>query len=279
MKEFSGKVVVVTGAASGIGREIALAFARRGARLVIGDINGDGLRAVGEELEALGTEFFAEVVDVSQAWQMEEFCETTYKRMGRVDVLCNNAGIGLGGAFEDLTLDDLKLVMGVNLWGVIHGCHFFYPRMIEQGGGGHIVNTSSGAALAPIPMLTAYTCTKCGVLGLSEDLRGEAALHGIGVTALCPGIISTNIMKTTGIRARTSRWSEDESRGKLKWLMEKRGLLPSKVAEKVVRGVERNKGVVRVGPETYLIDIVHRVSRHLNDSILKFSYWFIKRWF
>lgn len=279
MKEFSGKVVVVTGAASGIGREIALAFARRGARLVICDINGDGLRAMGEELEVIGTEFMAEVVDVSQAWQVEELCDTTYKRMGRVDVLCNNAGIGLGGVFDELTLEDLKSVIGVNLWGVIHGCHYFYPRMIDQGGGGHIVNTASGAALSPLPLLTAYTCTKCGVLGLSEDLRGEAALHGIGVTALCPGVISTNILKDTDIRTGTSRLSEEESRGKIEWLMEKRGLPPSRVAEKVVRGVERNTGIVRVGTETYLIDIMHRISRTFTSFILRSFIRFVDRFF
>ena len=269
MKEFSGKVVVVTGAASGIGREMALAFARRGARLVICDINGDGLRAMGEELEVMGTEFMAEVVDVSQAWQVEELCDTTYKRMGRVDVLCNNAGIGLGGVFEDLTLEDLKSVIGVNLWGVIHGCHYFYPRMIDQGGGGHIVNTASGAALSPLPLLTAYTCTKCGVLGFSEDLRGEAALHGIGVTTVCPGVIATSIMKTATVRAGEGRWTAEESRDKIGWLMEKRGLPPSRVAEKTVRGVERNTAVVRVGPETYMIDVMHRISRSFANFVLR----------
>lgn len=277
MKEFSGKVVVVTGAASGIGRETALTFARRGARLVICDINGDGLRAVGEELEAIGAEFFAEVVDVSQAWQVEELCDTTYKRMGRVDVLCNNAGIGVGGAFEDLTLDDWQSVIGVNLWGIIHGCYFFYPRMIDQGGGGHIVNTASAAALAPLPVLTAYTSAKCGVLGLSESLRGEAARHGIGVTTVCPGLTSTNIVKTATVRAEAGRGDEEESGRKLEWLMEKAGCPPSKVAGAVVRGVERNKIVVRVGPETYLADILHRMSRAVSGWMLKLTIRLVER--
>lgn len=157
--------MVVTGAAHGIGREIALAFARRGARVVICDIDGDGLRAVEAEVAAMGRECRREVVDVARAWQVEEFCSSVYKEFGRVDVLVNNAGVACGGRVECMSLDDWRWIIGVNLWGVIHGCHFFYPRMIEQGGGGHIVNISSAAALAPLPDIAAYCATKSGVRG------------------------------------------------------------------------------------------------------------------
>ena len=263
MDDFNGKVVVVTGAASGIGREIALAFARLGARLSLCDIEGEGLGRVRGELDSLGCEPYTEVVDVSQARQVGEFCDNTYRQMGRVDVLCNNAGVGYGGKFEESSLDDWKWIMGANLWGVIHGCHFFYPRMIEQGDGGHIVNIASGAGIMPLPMTTAYCCTKYGVVGFSETLRAEAAAHGIGVTAICPGIVSTNITKELRMCSGTERSSVSEVANKAHWFFMRFGYSPEKVADSVVRAVEKNKVVVSVDKGTYLMDLTHRLSRWL----------------
>ncbi len=262
MNDFTGKSVVVTGAASGIGREIALAFARRGARLSLCDIDGEGLSRVRGELESLGCEVLTEVVDVSQARQVGEFCSNTYQRMGRVDVLCNNAGVGYGGKFEENSLDDWKWIMGVNLWGVIHGCHFFYPRMIEQGGG-HVVNVASGAGLVPLPIMTAYCCTKFGVVGFSETLRAEAAVHGIGVSAICPGFVSTNITKGLRVSSGTDKSSALEMATKADKFFMRFGYSPEKVADAVVRAVEKNKSVVIVDNGMRLLDLTHRLSRWL----------------
>jgi len=193
--DFRDKVVVVTGAASGIGREIALAFAGRGARLALADISEEGLRKVRDELEDLGNQVYAQEVDVSIAVDVGDFCDNVYREMGRVDILCNNAGVALGGELQDISLEDWEWIVGVNLWGVIHGCHYFYPRMIAQGGGGQIVNVASGLGLVPAPGSIPYVTTKHGVVGLSETLRAEAALHGIGVTAVCPGFILTGIYR------------------------------------------------------------------------------------
>jgi NAD(P)-dependent dehydrogenase (short-subunit alcohol dehydrogenase family) len=261
--DFNGKAVVVTGAASGIGRETALAFARRGARLSLCDVDGDGLSRVRGELESLGCDSFTEVVDVSEAWQVDEFCDKTYRQMGRVDVLCNNAGVGYGGKFEESSLDDWKWIVGVNLWGVIHGCHFFYPRMIEQGGGGHIVNIASGAGIIPLPTMTAYCCTKYGVVGFSETLRAEAALHGIGVTAICPGFVSTNITKGLRMCSGTERSSALELATKVDKFFMRFGYSPEKVAGSVVSSVEKNRGVVSVDAGTLMMDLTHRLSRRL----------------
>jgi NAD(P)-dependent dehydrogenase (short-subunit alcohol dehydrogenase family) len=276
--EFAGKAIVVTGAASGIGREIALAFGRRGARVAIADIDGGKLLGVAGELSGMGTESFSHVVDVSRAGEMKAFCDDVYMEMGRVDILCNNAGVGLAGRFEDATLADWEWIIGVNLRGVIHGCHYFYPRMIEQGGRGHIVNTASGAGLAPLPLMTAYCCTKYAVVGFSETLRAEAALHDIGVSAICPGIVDTNITKVARLTSATNRSSPGELQERIVRLYTKRNYTPDRVAAAVVKAVERNKGVVPVCPETYVGDWLHRASRKLNDINLKKSVLAFLKW-
>jgi NADP-dependent 3-hydroxy acid dehydrogenase YdfG len=260
MRELTGKVVVVTGAANGIGREMARAFARRGARLAVADIDADGLERVRGELESLGATVYAQAVDVSVAADVGDLCANIYGEMGRVDVLCNNAGVAVGGNFEDMTLDDLRWLVGVNLWGVIHGCHFFYPRMIAQGGG-HIVNTASAAGLIPFPSLALYSSTKHGVVGLSETLRAEAALHGIGVTVICPGVIATDIVQRSRIVSGSKRSTPGDMAATMDRILKTRGYGPERVAAAAVRAVERNRGVVRVAPEAYALDWLHRLSR------------------
>lgn len=251
---------MVTGASSGIGRATSLAFARRGARLAVCDIDGEGLRSLQAEVEGMGGECYREVVDVAQAWQVEEFCANTYKDMGRVDVLVNNAGVACSGRFEEMSIDDWRWITGINLWGVIHGCHYFYPRMVDQGGGGHIVNISSAAALVPLPFGAAYCATKSAVLAISETLRAEAALHHIGVSAVCPGFVNTSIVRNArtaaGAIAPTGEEREKQARawGRI-------SAPPDKPAAAVVRAVEKNIGVVRSGFATYLGDILHRSSR------------------
>ena len=263
MKDFNGKVVVVTGAASGIGREMARAFARRGARLAICDIDAEGLGAICQELESMGCTNYSQVVDVSVASQVKDFCDAIYREMGRVDILCNNAGVAVGGWMEDIPLEDWEWQIGPNLWGVIYGCHFFYPRMIEQGGGGHIVNTASGAGLVPLPLTAPYNTTKFAVVGLSETLRAEAAMHGIGVSAVCPGVVNTNVVRNARIVSSTKRSSAEELKQKVQRLFKFRNYKPSKVAAAVVKGVERNKPIIVVGPETYMGDFTIRSSRSL----------------
>lgn len=261
-------MVVVTGASSGIGRATALAFARRGARLAVCDIDGEGLRSLQAEVEGMGGECYREVVDVAQAWQVEEFCANTYKEMGRVDVLVNNAGVACSGRFEEMSIDDWRWITGINLWGVIHGCHYFYPRMIDQGGGGHIVNISSAAALVPLPFGAAYCATKSAVLAISETLRAEAALHEIGVSAVCPGFVNTSIVRNARTAAGAIAPTEEE-REKQARAWGRISASPDKPAAAVVRAVERNTGVVRSGFSTYLGDVLHRSSRSFIGFFLR----------
>jgi len=261
MKNFNGKVVVITGAASGIGLEMARAFTKEGAKLALADINEQGLKTVKGEFESSGRKVYTQVVDVSKKEQVKDFCDKVYKEMGRVDVLCNNAGIGWGGKFEDMPLDAWEQIIGINLWSVIYGCHYFYPRMIKQGGGGHIVNTASGAGLAPMPIMTAYCCTKFAVEGFSETLRAEAAMNGIGVTSVCPGVVKTNITVTGKMFSGTAKSTPDTFFKKIDGLYVKRNYTPDRVAKKVLKGVKKNKAVIRICPETYMGDWTHSLSR------------------
>lgn len=194
---FGGQLVLVTGAGSGIGRATAFAFAEAGARVVAVDRDAESAARTAELSRLIGApQAWAETVDVSDEEAMEKLAEKVAAEYGVVDVLVNNAGIGLSGSFLDTTTEDWRNVLDVNLWGVIHGCRLFGKQMAERGQGGHIVNTASAAAYLPSRTLPAYSTSKAAVLMLSECLRAELAGQGIGVTAICPGFINTNITST-----------------------------------------------------------------------------------
>ncbi len=277
MKEFDGKVVVVTGAASGIGREIALAFARRGAHLAINDVDGEGLQRIQQELEGRGCLVLAEMVDVSRAGEVERFCINVYDRFGRVDVLVNNAGVAIGGPMQYIPLEGWQRIVGVNLWGVIHGCHYFYPRMIAQGGEGNIVNIASSAAYAPSPGLAAYACTKHGVMGLSETMRIEAPRYGINVSTVCPGLVNTPIYSRIEYSDASGRVTPEEVTRYVRKFVDRFGCHPEKVAAAVVDAVEHNRGVVPVGPGARQMDIIRRISRELYNRGLRALAWLAER--
>jgi NAD(P)-dependent dehydrogenase (short-subunit alcohol dehydrogenase family) len=251
MKDFRNKVIVITGAASGIGRATALAFAREGAKLHLTDINRERIEAVAAEVRALRAEATAYVVDSSDRAAMEKFAADVYTNAGRVDVLHNNAGIGAGARFEEISLEHWERIIAVNLWGVIHGIHFFLPRMIAQGGGGHIVNTASGAGLCGLPGLGHYTATKFAVVGLSEVMNMELQRHGIFTTALCPGIINTNIIQESLFQ------ETDEAQQKKNQAVsfyDRFGAGPEGVARDVLKAV-RKRRAVQVSPGFHLYPI------------------------
>lgn len=247
---FAGQLVLVTGAASGIGRATAFAFAEAGARVVAVDRDAEGAARTADMARLVGAaEAWAECVDVSDEQAMEKLAVKVAAEYGIVDVLVNNAGIGLSGAFLDTTAEDWKKVLDVNLWGVIHGCRIFGKQMAERGQGGHIVNTASAAAYLPSRTLPAYSTSKAAVLMLSECLRAELASKSIGVSAICPGIVNTNITATSrfaGVdEAEQKRRQERSSR-----LYGLRNFPPEKVADAILRAVVRNEAVVPVTPES-----------------------------
>ena len=179
MKEFKGKVAVITGAASGIGRAIAERCAREGMKVVLADIEEEALSQAEEEMKAEGATVLAALTDVSKAGDVEALAQKTLDTFGAVHLLCNNAGVLPGRDFLwERTLNDWEWVLGVNLWGVIHGTRVFVPVMLEQGTECHIVNTASAAGLLSIPYLGIYNVTKHAVVALTETLHRELRLRG-----------------------------------------------------------------------------------------------------
>ncbi|CAN5695006.1 SDR family NAD(P)-dependent oxidoreductase [soil metagenome] len=195
MEQLAGKVAVVTGAASGIGRALVDRFAAEGMRVVLADIEAGPLEAATAEIGATGAEVLAVRTDVSDGDQVDALAAATLERFGSVDVVCNNAGVGAGGIMWELTTADWEWVLGVNLWGVIHGIRAFVPHLVAQGSG-NVVNTASMAGLTSPPVMGPYNASKHAVVTISETLHADLAVQGasgVGVSVLCPGWVRTRI--------------------------------------------------------------------------------------
>ena len=193
MREVRGKTAFITGGASGMGLAMARSFAKAGMKVVVADVEQAALDAVQAEFEAANVEFLPLKVDVTDRDGMEAAAVETEARFGRVHVLCNNAGVVVGGAIDRMAYNDWDWVVGVNLGGVVNGIQAFIPRIKAHGEGGHVVNTASMAGHMAIPGLSVYTATKFAVVGISETMRADLAAQDIGVSVLCPGVVNTNI--------------------------------------------------------------------------------------
>ncbi|MPZ81601.1 MAG: SDR family oxidoreductase [Actinophytocola sp.] len=242
-EEMAGQLALVTGAGSGIGRETALALSAAGAEVLCVDIDFDAAERTAEE--AGGLAFQLDVADGTATHKLAEHIATEH---GVPDLVMANAGIGVSGSFLDTSEEDWRRVLDVNLWGVIHTLRAFLPRMVERKEGGHVVITSSAAGYVPSPALPAYSTTKAGVLMLAQCLAGELAPHGIGVSAICPGFVHTNITATTRF-AGAGPDEEKKLQQRAFALYGKRGYGPEKVAAAVVAAVRENRLVVPVTPE------------------------------
>lgn len=188
---FDGRTAVITGAGGGIGAGLARALGERGARLVLADIQEAPLAETAGELATLGHDVATHVCDVRDLDAVESLATFADERFGGAQILCNNAGVAAYGLLADQDVDDWRFVMDVDFWGVMHGIKAFVPRMIAAGTGGHILNTASMAGLIGMPGLGIYSAAKFGVVGVSEALRAELKPHGIGVSVLCPMMVST----------------------------------------------------------------------------------------
>lgn len=239
-----GKTVVVTGAGSGIGRATALAFARGGARIAACDVEQPRLDALAAELGERA--LVVRKVDVADRAQMSAFADAVHAVVPAADVVVNNAGVAVGGTFLETSLSDWDWLLGINLLGVVHGCHFFARPMVERRTG-HLINISSIFGIYPAPNVTAYVASKFAVLGFSQSLRAELAPHQVGVTAICPGMINTAIVadsRAVGAFAdRKSKVAETF----------KKGASPERVAEVILDAVRTNPAVRTVGRDAWAI--------------------------
>ncbi|MGH8352870.1 MAG: SDR family oxidoreductase [Pseudomonas sp.] len=247
----AGKLVLVTGAGGGIGRATMLGFAERGACVLAADIDLRAAERSAELARALGAEAYAYRLDVGDSAAMEACAGWVKEQFGSLDILVNNAGIGMAGAMLDTSAADWERLLRVNLWSVIDGCRLFARQMVEAGKAGHIVNLASAAAFVPSRSYPAYATSKAAVLMLSECLRAELAGHGIGVTAVCPGLVNTGIIQATRFNG-LSAAAQAQRKAKAQRLYRRRNLSPETVAQQLIGAVQRNQALLAVGAEAQL---------------------------
>ena len=268
-----GGVAVITGAGSGIGRATALRLGGLGATVYAADIDAPSAEATAGEIRRQGGGATAHALDVADANAVEVLAAEVFAADGRVDVLHNNAGIAHSGPVEETPLEDWRRIVEINLMGVIHGIHAFVPRMLEQGGESQIVNTASGLGLIAGVELAPYCTTKFAVVGLSESLNAELRPRGIGVTALCPGIIATNIVTES-----TARGDMAARKQSIADFYARRGASPDAVAEAVVKAV-RKRRVVQTVPTSHVVPawIAGRVSLRAGQAAARLTHRLAQR--
>jgi len=256
MKDFKDKVAVITGAASGIGRALADRCVQEGMKAVLADVEAEPLATAEASLKASGATVLAVQTDVSQARDVEALAQKTMEAFGAVHVLCNNAGVGTEAAVWESTLAEWEWIVGVNLWGVVHGVRVFVPLMLAQDAECHIVNTASTAGLISGPGLGAYKVTKHGVVTLSETLHHELAERGakVKVSVLCPGIVNTRIMESARNRPGDlpptgPRGPASEERWEALRRLVPAGMPAAQVADAVFEALRKDRFYILTHPE------------------------------
>jgi len=255
MKDLKGKIAVITGGASGIGWAVAERAAAEGMKVVIGDIEEGPLKDAEGELSSLGAEVMGVRTDVSDAASVRELRDKALERFGAVHLVHNNAGVGLGGPIWEVSEEDWRWILGVNLLGVVHGIATFVPLLLEQREG-HVVNTASIAGLATAPFLGPYNATKQAVVAISEtlfkDLQSVGAPAGVGVSVLCPGFVQTRIAESDRNRPAWAAQPEAKAAEALRGAMQNMvdgGIPPAVVADRVIDAVRTNTFYILTHPE------------------------------
>ncbi len=263
--ELAGRVAVVTGAASGIGRAMAELFAHERAKVVLADIDARALAVAVQSIKGRGAEALGVPTDVTDLASVTALAETAFKSFGKVNVLCNNAGVALWGGLETATHRDWQWVLGVNLWGVIHGVEAFVPRMIASREPGHIVNTASMAGLIASRGLGVYNTSKYAVVGLSETLAKDLRPYRIGVSVLCPMGVATQIRESARNRPPDLENAAPSASEPIELIG--RTLAPATVAEMVLTAIRANRLYVITHEEA--LEALRRRHERLEHAILE----------
>jgi NAD(P)-dependent dehydrogenase (short-subunit alcohol dehydrogenase family) len=251
-KDIAGKNAVITGAASGIGRALAVALAKEKCTILLADINEAGLKETAGLVRQAGGNGEVFLCDVSRLDDVIKMADHCFNTWGKVDILINNAGVVSTGFMGDIPVKDWEWIVSINFWGVVYGCHAFVPRM-KTHGGGHIVNVASAAGIVSAPEMSPYNATKAAVISISETLKSELAPHNIGVTVLCPTFIKTNLMSTM-------RFTDEFQRHFSITSLDKAKMTPEKVARLTVRAIHRNRMYVLPQTAAKMLWISKRIS-------------------
>ena len=268
LTEFEGRVAVVTGAGSGIGRALAAGFAAEGMRVVCSDIDPENAKATAE---SIGDAALAIATDVSKPEDVEALADAAFEQFGQVDLLVNNAGVFQGGLAWERSLEDWHWTFGVNVFGIIHGIKFFVPRMIAQGTPGHVVNTASVAAFVAGATSGPYVVSKCAAFSLTESLALDLAAVGskIGASVLTPSSFDTGIAQTARVRPSTFGTDETPDGAVVREFLQKQldtGMPPSAVVEPVLAGIRGDEFLIPTKP-SYRAQIRNRYEALLEKKI------------
>lgn len=256
MKELNGKVAAVTGAASGIGRQLAIHLAGEGCSLALADIDEPGLHETVQAIEGLASRITIHRVDVADRDQVYQYADQVHTRHGQIDLVINNAAVMVFNSIEDVTYDDFEWVMSINFWGVVYGTKAFLP-FLKQRPEAHIVNMSSINGMVTTPNNGPYCISRFAVQGLSQTLCQE--LHGTNITVSCvvPGGVRTNIVRNTRfVKQANQALTQDDT---IEWFDRAAITSPEKAAQTIIKGIKNDKSRILVGPDAHIIDFMCRL--------------------
>lgn len=260
MKKFPKKRVVITGSGGGLGRALAIEFAKQQWKVLVSDVNMDGAEETVKQVNEAGGEGFAVSCDVTQFKQVEKLSESAVSKWGGVDIIVNNAGVLNVGVMEKIKLEDWRWIIDINLMGVIHGCKAFIPIFKKQGSG-HVVNIASAAGFCAMAEMSPYNVTKAGVISLSETLRPELKYQNIGVTVVCPSFFPTNLMDRI-------RSSNQKAHNRMDAFFNKSMGSAESVSRHIIKSVKKNKTYVVTQPDAKFWWFL---KRHFPNFYIKFG--------